>query len=89
MLVREKKPHVGEHRNVLVVRNLRIIRKSDANRYDRVPTVSQKSVQYSYMYCTGGDGHEFIRVLCSLDGDQSFFWGQNFVLLPISLFFRF
>jgi hypothetical protein len=61
--VREKKPHVGEHRNVLVVRNLRIIRKYDANRYDRKPTVSQKSVQYSYMYRTGGDGHECIRVL--------------------------
>jgi hypothetical protein len=27
-----RKQHVGEHRNVLVVRNLRIIRKYDANR---------------------------------------------------------
>jgi len=61
--VREKKPHVGEHRNVLVVRNLRIIRKYDANTLDRVLAVSQKSVQYSYIV-QGGDAHEcIIRVL--------------------------
>ncbi len=89
--VREKKPHVGEHRNVLVVRNLRIIRKYDANRYDRVPTVSQKSVQYSYMYCTGGDGHECIRVLrirlCVLWMEIRVFFGCKISYCCQSLFF--
>ncbi len=27
--------------------------------------------------------------MCSMDGDQSFFWVQNFVLLPISLYYYF
>jgi hypothetical protein len=86
--VREKKPHVGEHRNVLVVRNLHIIRK-----YDRVSTVL-KNVQYSYMYCTGANGHECIRVLeirfCVLWMEIRVLFGlQNFVLLPSSFSFNF
>ncbi len=90
--VREKKPHAGEQHNVLVVRNLRIIRKYDANMYDRIPTVSQKYVQYSYMYLYRGRWSRMYtgiwnQVLCCMDGDQSSFWVKNFVLLPSSFSF--
>jgi len=69
--VREKKPHVGEHRNVLVVRNLRIIRKYDANTLDRVLAVSQKSVQYSYII----QGEMVTNVLYGYFKSGSVFYG--------------